>query len=62
MLKSESTVLVKKKDMKDEIKYYKDFKVYHVLTATLIFISMIIMIFSNDNPVILASVYVLLYP
>ncbi len=58
MLKSESTVLVKKKDMKDEIKYYKDFKVYHVLTATLIFISMIIMIFSNDNPVILASVYV----
>ncbi|AKN31478.1 cobalt transporter [Clostridium carboxidivorans P7] len=43
---------------KEKSRYYKDFKVYHVLTAALIFISMIIMIFSNDNPVILASVYV----
>lgn len=52
-------------DEKEEIfneqekqKYYRDFKEYHVLTAALVFISMMIMIFSNDNPVILASVYV----
>ncbi len=39
-------------------KYYRDFKGYHVLTPTIVFITMLIMIFSNDNPVILGSVYV----
>lgn len=39
-------------------KYYRDFKEYHVLTSSLIFISMLIVIFSNDNPTVLASVYI----
>lgn len=41
-----------------EAKFYRDFKEYHVLTSSSIFISMLIIIFSNDNPVILATVYI----
>lgn len=55
-----SGYLEKRKVKEEKMKYYKDFKVYHVLTAALIFIAMMIMIFSNDNPVILASVYIFL--
>ncbi|CAB1253631.1 energy-coupling factor transporter transmembrane protein EcfT [Clostridium sp. WLY-B-L2] len=45
---------------KDEEKsrYFIDFKQYHVLTASVVFMSMMVIIFSNDNPVILSSVYV----
>lgn len=39
-------------------RYFIDFKQYHVLTASLVFISMMMIIFSNDNPIVLASVYV----
>ncbi|PRR86377.1 energy-coupling factor transporter transmembrane component T [Clostridium luticellarii] len=44
---------------KDEEKsrYFIDFKQYHVLTASVVFLCMMIIIFSNDNPVLLASVY-----
>lgn len=49
----EEVCLLEKKE-----KYYRDFKDYHVLTVTLIFMSMLIIVFSNDNPVILASIYI----
>lgn len=58
VLKSQSAYLSKEKVKEERTKYYNDFKVYHVLTASLIFMSMMIIIFSNDNPVILASVYI----
>lgn len=45
-------------EKKEKSKYYRSFKEYHVLTSTLVFISMLILIFSNDNPVILGSVYI----
>ncbi|MEY8762576.1 MULTISPECIES: energy-coupling factor transporter transmembrane component T [Clostridium] len=43
---------------REKIRHYIDFKQYHVLTASLVFLSMMIIIFSTDNPVVLASVYV----
>lgn len=49
----EEVCLLEKKE-----KYYRDFKDYHVLTVTLIFMAMLIIVFSNDNPVILASIYI----
>lgn len=39
-------------------KYYRDFKEYHVLTSFFVFMAMLIILFSNDNPVILASLYI----
>lgn len=45
-------------EKKEKNKYYRSFKEYHVLTSLLVFMSMLILIFSNDNPVILGSVYV----
>ncbi len=54
--KRTSDICIPKKKEKD--KYYRDFKEYHVLTSSLIFMSMLIIVFSNDNPVILGSVYI----
>lgn len=48
----EEVCLVEKKE-----KYYRDFKEYHVLTVAFIFMSMLSIVFSNDNPMILASIY-----
>ncbi|MHC6181192.1 energy-coupling factor transporter transmembrane component T [Clostridium sp. JNZ X4-2] len=42
----------------EKVRHFIDFKQYHVLTASLVFLSMMIIIFSTDNPVVLASVYV----
>ncbi|AZV57183.1 energy-coupling factor transporter transmembrane protein EcfT [Clostridium sp. AWRP] len=47
---------------KESVKRYIDFKQYHVLTVSLVFLSMMIIIFSTDNPVVLASVYVFIIP
>jgi len=43
---------------KEKNKHYRSFKEYHVLTSSLVFMSMLILIFSNDNPIILGSVYI----
>ncbi|KZL92032.1 energy-coupling factor transporter transmembrane component T [Clostridium magnum] len=45
-------------EKKEKNKYYRSFKEYHVLTSSLVFMSMLILIFSNDNPIILGSVYI----
>lgn len=38
--------------------FCRNFKEYHVLTSSLIFISLLIILFSNDNPSVLASIYI----
>jgi energy-coupling factor transport system permease protein len=49
---------VKNKMKVEKVRHFIDFRQYHVLTASVVFLSMMIIIFSTDNPVVLASVYV----
>lgn len=51
-------VSLPKSRSREKVRHFIDFKQYHVLTASLVFMSMMIIIFSNDNPVVLGSVYI----